>query len=131
MNFAALLAEAAPVPFHALLAIAALIAGAIQLSAPKGTLLHRSLGYFWAALMAIVAVTGLFISEIGSWGYFSPVHLLVPVVLGNLWWALHSARRGDIRRHKIIMICLFFLGLALTGALTLLPDRAMHQVFFG
>ncbi len=42
---------------HAFAAIAAFGLGAVQLAAPKGTLPHRTIGWFWVALMVTVAAT--------------------------------------------------------------------------
>lgn len=131
MDFAALWAEPAPTPAHALLAICALFLGVAQLLGPKGTAAHRVFGYAWIALMAGVALTGLFISEIRMIGPFSPIHLLIPVTLLGLWAGLRAARRGDVRRHRRIMQSLFVFALLITGAFTLLPGRAMHAVAFG
>jgi uncharacterized membrane protein len=45
------LLNAAPViQIHAFAAIAAFVVGAIQLSAPKGTIPHRLVGWLWAVL---------------------------------------------------------------------------------
>ena len=124
-------AEPFPVAPHAVLAILALVLGAAQLVLPKGTLGHRFVGYVWVGLMAGVAVSGLFIHGIKLWGLFSPIHLLIPVTLYLVYHGVLAARRGDIKRHRIKMLSLFFLALVVTGAFTLLPGRIMHQVLFG
>jgi len=45
---------------HAFAAIAAFGLGAVQLAAPKGTLPHRTIGWFWVALMVTVAAPSFF-----------------------------------------------------------------------
>ena len=40
-------------------------------------------------------------------------------------------QRGNIDGHQRLMISLYLYSMALTGALTLLPGRIMHAVFFG
>ena len=122
---------AAPIPFHALAALAAAGLGAMQLWRPKGGRLHRQLGYLWAALMAGVAISGLFIHELRMIGPFSPIHLLSLITLASLWIAISRARRRDIARHRRVMLLLFWLALVLTGAFTFWPGRVMHQVLFG
>ena len=116
---------------HALAAFAALFLGAAQLLGKKGTATHRALGYVWVALMAVVALSSFFIHQIKMVGLFSPIHLLSIFTLFSLSWAVYEARRGEIARHRLIMMSLFFLALVLTGGFTLLPGRIMHSVFFG
>jgi uncharacterized membrane protein len=97
------------IQIHAYAAMAALALGIVQLSAPKGTLPHRSLGWIWVILMLIVSITAFFIHEIRMWGPWSPIHLLAvytlvmlpvgssrrtamsPSVAGAPWWAFSSA----------------------------------------
>ena len=120
-----------PIPAHAIAAFAALALAIWQLAAAKGTRRHRWVGWAFVALMAFVAISALWISEIRIWGAFSPIHLLIPVTLVSLVLAIRHTRRGNVRGHAITMISLVFLALVLTGAFTLLPGRAMHQVVFG
>lgn len=126
-----LLREVPPIPSHALVALAMIGLGAWQLTGAKGTARHRIVGWLFVAGMSYVAISGLFISTIGTWGWFSPIHLLVPVTLLGLYGAVRDARRGEIREHKRGMILLFMLALVLTGAFTLLPGRVMHKIVFG
>ena len=112
-------------------ALAALGLGAAQLLSPKGTTLHRALGYLWVTLMAGVALSSFFIHEIRLVGLFSPIHLLSIFTLFSLGWAIYAARQGDVVRHRIIMLSLFFFALVVTGAFTLLPGRIMNAVLFG
>jgi uncharacterized membrane protein len=54
------LLDAAPViQIHAFAAIAAFVIGAVQLSAPKGTIPHRLVGWLWAVSMLTVAISSL------------------------------------------------------------------------
>ncbi len=131
MNLAHLWNQTFPVAPHTVLAIIALLLGAIQLWRPKGTGSHRVIGYLWVGLMAWVASSGLFIHEIRLWGPLSPIHLLSILVLTSLWFAVQAARRGRIHLHKRIMSCLFVFALVITGAFTLLPGRVMHVVLLG
>ena len=124
-------AEKFPIPPHALMALAALSLGTLQLFTTRGTNFHRTLGYIWVGLMTGIAITALFIHELRIWGIFSPIHLLIPVVLVSFWMAIRAVRQGDVRRHRTIMLALFWLALVLTGLFTLLPGRTMYQVVFG
>lgn len=131
MDVSILWAQESPIAVHAVLGLAAIMLGAVQLALPRGTALHRRLGAAWVMLLGGVAVTGLFIHEIRLLGLFSPIHLLSVIVLASLWQAIAAVRRGDIRRHRTIMASLYVFALVITGAVTLLPGRVMHQVVFG
>lgn len=131
MGFSYLWSQEFPIPPHALAALAALILGAVQLVSAKGTRKHRIFGYLWVLLMAGVAISAVFIHTIKAWGEFSPIHLLIPIVLISLWSGIQAARRGHIRRHQKIMRSLYFFALVVAGLFTLLPGRAMYHVIFG
>ncbi len=111
--------------------MAAFVLGAVQLAAPKGTLPHRTLGWTWVALMAIVAISSFWIHQLRLLGPFSPIHLLSIFTLGVLPFAVWKARRHEVGAHRRSMIMLFSGALVVAGLFTLLPGRIMHQVVFG
>ena len=76
MDLAPLTHAPLPIRVHAFAALGAFVLGAVQLARVKGTTQHRALGYTWAALMLIVAVSSIWVHEIRSWGPWSPIHLL-------------------------------------------------------
>jgi len=126
------LLHASPIiQIHAAVAVIALVLGALQLFRRKGDAAHRALGRSWVVLMAIVAVSGLFIWTIRIWGPFSPIHLLSIFVLVMLWRGVAAARRRDISRHMKTMRGTYFFGLIITGLLTFIPGRRMYFVAFG
>lgn len=131
MSLDPLLAEGVVIASHAFAAIVALVLGAVQLAAPKGTLPHRTLGYVWAGLMLYVAAGSFWISELQLWGRWSPIHLLSGLVIVTVPLAVWRARRHEVRAHKRGMIALYALALVVTGLFTLWPGRAMHAVLFG
>ncbi len=131
MDFAPLWAQASPIPLHAVLAMAAVVVGGMQFVLPKGTPLHRAVGYAWVAMMTVVAGSSFFIHKLNVIGPFSPIHLLSVLTLGSLWFAIRAARNGNIARHRTIMLSLYIFALIVTGAFTLLPGCAMHAVVFG
>jgi uncharacterized membrane protein len=116
---------------HAFAAIAAFGLGLVQLSAPKGTLPHRTVGWAWVALMFIVCISSFFIHEIRTWGPWSPIHLLSIYVLIILPLAVLAARRHIVERHRKHMLGLFLGALVIAGAFTFWPGRIMHAVVFG
>lgn len=127
----ALLNATPPIPFHTFAALAALLLGIVQLSMKKGGKTHRILGRLWVGLMLAVAISSFFIHEINLWGKYSYIHLLSIFTIFSLVLAVHYARTGQIKRHKKVMVLMFWLALVLTGMFTLLPGRVMHQVIFG
>jgi uncharacterized membrane protein len=119
MTLAPLLDASPQIQVHAFAAIAAFGLGIVQLSAPKGTLPHRTIGWAWVALMFAVAFSSLFIHEIRMWGRWSP-----PL-------AVLAARRHIVERHRKRMLGLFAGALVIAGAFTFWPGRIMHAVVFG
>lgn len=131
MSLAPLLAAAPEIQVHAFAAMSAFVLGAVQIAAPKGTLPHRTLGWVWVALMAVVAISSFWIHEIRLWGPWSPIHLLSifsPIMLVLAIW---YARRHNVRGHKITMISIFFGALVVAGLFTFVPGRIMHAAVFG
>src|SRR5882724_7038556 len=56
MSLTPLLNAAPEVQVHAFAAITAFALGVVQLTAPKGTLPHRTLGWVWVVLMLVIGV---------------------------------------------------------------------------
>jgi uncharacterized membrane protein len=130
MTFAPLLDAPSAVQIHAFAAIAAFAVGLVQLTAPKGTIPHRLIGWSWVTLMLIVAVSSFFIHTIRLWGPWSPIHLLSILVLATLPLAVIHARRHDVPQHRTAMLMLFTGALVIAGGFTFLPGRTMHAVLF-
>jgi uncharacterized membrane protein len=131
MTLAPLLDAAQPIPLHAFAAMAAFVLGIVQFAAPKGTLPHRTVGWIWVGLMAVVAISSFWIQEIRLWGPWSPIHLLsifTPIMLVLAVW---YARRHNVRGHRITMISIFCGALVIAGIFTFVPGRVMHAVAFG
>ena len=131
MSLTPLLDAAPAIPLHAFAAMAAFALGLVQFAAPKGTLPHRTLGWIWVALMALVAVSSFWIHQIRLVGPWSPIHLLsiftpIMLVLGVFY-----ARRHNVRGHRITMISIFAGALLVAGLFTFVPGRIMHAVVFG
>jgi uncharacterized membrane protein len=131
MSLAPLLDAAPAIPLHAFAAMAAFALGIVQFAAPKGTLPHRTLGWIWVILMAVVAISSFWIHQIRLVGPWSPIHLLsiftpIMLVVGVLY-----ARRHNVRGHKVTMISIFAGALAVAGLFTFVPGRIMHAVVFG
>jgi uncharacterized membrane protein len=131
MSLAPLLDAAPAIPLHAFAAMAAFVLGLVQFAAPKGTLPHRTIGWIWVALMALVAASSFWIHQIRLVGPFSPIHLLSIFTLVMLPLAVMHARRHRVAQHRFAMIGIFTGALLIAGAFTFLPGRIMHAVAFG
>jgi uncharacterized membrane protein len=131
VTLAPLLVEPLTVQVHAFAALVALALGTVQLAAPKGTPRHRTMGWLWVGLMAIVVVTSFFIHGIKLLGAWSPIHLLSIYTAILLPIGVLHARRHRVGRHRATMIGLFAGALVIAEVFTLLPGRVMHEVVFG
>jgi uncharacterized membrane protein len=131
VSLAPLLNASPAIQVHAFAALAAFALGVVQLSAPKGTLPHRTAGWTWALLMVVVAGSSFFIHELRVWGEWSPIHLLSIYTLVMLPLAVRYARRHRVERHRHAMIAIFTGALVIAGLFTFWPGRIMHAVLFG
>jgi uncharacterized membrane protein len=131
MSLAPLLDAAPAIPVHAFAAMGAFAIGLVQFAAPKGTLPHRTLGWTWVALMALVAVSSFWIHQIRLLGPWSPIHLLSIFTLAMLPIAVWKAHSHQVRSHRLFMSGIFLGALVIAGLFTLMPGRIMHRVVFG
>jgi uncharacterized membrane protein len=131
MSLAPLLNAAPAIPVHAFAAMAAFALGLVQFAAPKGTLPHRTVGWIWVGLMAMVAISSFWIHQIRLIGPWSPIHLLSIFTLIVLPLAVWRAHRHDVTGHRRIMIFIFSGALVVAGLFTFIPGRIMHSVVFG
>lgn len=131
MTLAPLLHASSAIQVHAFAAIAAFALGIVQLTAPKGTVPHRTLGWIWVGLMLVVSVSAFFVHQLRLWGPWSPIHLLAIFTLIMLPLGAVAARQHAVERHRRTMIGLFAGALVIAGIFTLAPGRIMHSVVFG
>ena len=75
MSLAPLLNASPVIQLHAFAAMGAFALGIVQLSAPKGTIPHRTLGWIWVVLMLVVAGSSFWIHDIRMFGPFSLIQL--------------------------------------------------------
>lgn len=110
---------------HMFAAFAALVVGAWQLARPKGTSSHRAVGWTWATLMMIVALSSLWIPTFLQFGWIHLFTLLVLVVLPLGIW---RARHGNIEGHRKSMRGLYIGGLIIAGLFTFMPGRLLGNL---
>jgi uncharacterized membrane protein len=131
MTLAPLLAASPAVKLHAFAAMTAFVLGVVQLSAPKGTIPHRAIGWIWVLLMLAVSISAFWIHELRLWGPWSPIHLLAIFTLVMLPIAVLHARRHRVAQHRWFMRGIFFGALVIAGLFTFVPGRIMYAVAFG
>jgi uncharacterized membrane protein len=66
MTLAPLLAASPAIQMHAFAAMTAFVLGVVQLSAPKGAIPHRTIGWIWVLLMLAVSISAFWIHHSGS-----------------------------------------------------------------
>ncbi|MDR3466030.1 MAG: DUF2306 domain-containing protein [Xanthobacteraceae bacterium] len=131
MSLAPLLHASTPTQLHAFAAMAAFALGLVQFAAPKGTLPHKTLGWVWVALMAVICGSSFFLHGLRVWGEWSPIHLLSIATPVALVFGVWAARTHRVPSHRWTMVWTFVGALMLAGLFTLVPGRVMHDVVFG
>ncbi|MDA1148830.1 MAG: DUF2306 domain-containing protein [Bacteroidetes bacterium] len=100
----------------------------------KGGPIHKRLGKVYAFLMVFSSLVSLWLpAHVGpQWlGHFGWIHSLSLVTIASVPYSLWQLRRGNIRSHKFSMLFLYWTGLLIAGAFTLVPGRYLHEVVFG
>jgi uncharacterized membrane protein len=118
---------------HMTAALLAVATGPVALWARRGRTqrprLHRAFGHAWVTLMLVTAVSALFIRDrsLPNVAGYTPIHLLVPVVLVMLFVSFRRLAQGNIAGHRRTMQILYFAACIVAGAFTLLPQRYLGQ----
>lgn len=112
---------------HFIAALAAMAIGAVQLARPKGTAGHRVIGWTWAALMMVVALSSLWIPAFLA---FTWIHLFTLFVMVTLPLALYRAHRGEIAGHAKGMRGIYIGGLIVAGVFAFMPGRVLGNLLW-
>ncbi len=118
-----------PSAIHLAAVAPAVAIGAAQLLMPKGTRLHKAMGWTWVLAMVTVAVSSFWIMESRNGAGWSLIHLLSAWTLISLGLAIWYIRRGNVRAHKGFMVGTL-LGLAGAGLGALAPGRFLAIFLF-
>lgn len=89
---------------HFTLILGAIPVALVQIALPKGTLLHRIIGYTWCALMVMAALVSFAMHEIT--GGFSPPHAFSIMTLIAIPLIVFFARTGRTRTHRNLVLWL-------------------------
>ena len=112
---------------HFIAALAAMVIGAVQLARPKGTAGHRAIGWTWAALMMVVALSSLWIPAFLA---FTWIHLFTLFVMVMLPLALYRAHRGEVAGHAKGMRGIYIGGLIVAGVFAFMPGRVLGNLLW-
>ena len=122
---------------HMSAALAATAIGPIALWAREGIdqriRLHRAAGYAWVTLMLVTSFTAFFIRDfkLPNLNGFTPIHLLIPVTLGGLFFGLRAMLAGHFKAHRWGMWTVYISACLIAGAFTLLPGRYLGRLVWG
>mgnify|MGYP001627784164 CR=1 FL=1 len=128
MSLAPLFAASFPVQIHAFAALLLIPLTLTIFALPRGSRLHKGLGWAWVVLMATVALSSFAVNSIRMIGPFSPIHLLSVLALFALFGAIIAIRKRRVAQHRKIMLGLTYGALLGAGLFTLLPGRIMYDV---
>jgi uncharacterized membrane protein len=101
VTLAPLLSASPAIKLHAFAAMAAFALGVVQLSGPKGTHVHRTIGWLWVMLMLVISISAFWIHELRLWGPWSPIHLLAIFTHAMLPVGVLHARRHHVARTAL------------------------------
>ncbi|MEM5476883.1 DUF2306 domain-containing protein [Pacificibacter sp. AS14] len=91
---------------------------------------HKKFGYVWFTSMGVTAVSSFWISGIGMFGRFSPLHLLSIMSLITMALAIYWAVKRNIHAHSRALRNLSTFGLGIPSVLNFLPGRTFSNAFF-
>ena len=112
---------------HVAGAVSSVVLGLVILFLPKGTKMHRQLGWGWVTAMTVTTVASFFIRENGQ---FTWIHSFTALTAVMLPMAVAAARMHYARIHARFMTALFLGGAFTAGLFTFLPGRLMWETFF-
>jgi uncharacterized membrane protein len=127
-DLAPLVAQSWLVQFHIATVVIALALGSVQFVLPKGTGLHRTLGWAWATAMFATALVTFFIRDMND-GQVSPIHIFSLMTFIGVPAALWLARI-KVMSHARAMVGLY-IGLVIAGLTAVAPGRLIWEMFFG
>lgn len=125
------------VAVHTTLALSAVALGPLALWSRLNRVVrprwHRAAGYAWVTCMGGAAISALFIRSTLPWNVmgFSPIHLLIGLILAGLMRAFVLLHHGNVAGHRQTMQWLYVSGCVVTGLFTLLPGRTLGRALWG
>ena len=122
-------AQSPAIKIHLATALVAILLGAVLMLRRKGRAFHRVAGWVWVSLVAVTAGSTLFITSLNH-GKWSLLHLFTGWVLLILPLAVMWAKRHDVKRHRRMMMGLFYGGFAINLFVAFIPGRLLWEMLF-
>lgn len=114
---------------HLVSVLIAAVLGGWMFVQPKGTPAHRAAGRTYMVSMVVAALSSFFIvTKDPVVGPFGVIHGLSVVVLLMVAAAIWSARVGNIRAHRRLVIGLYVGAIFGAGAGALVPGRMISRI---
>jgi uncharacterized membrane protein len=124
------------IAIHMSAAILATVIGPVVLWARMGrnkhARLHRAFGYAWVTLMLLAALSAVFIRDfrLPNIEGFTPIHLLIPFMLGSIFIAFKNLFKGNIQAHRKYMQGTYIGACLVAGGFTLIPGRYLGDLIW-
>ncbi len=131
MNTGPLFASSLAIQIHVFAACGAFLIGLAQFIGKKGRTAHRVLGWVWAVLMILAALSSFWIVDYRNPTPTALILILSVVVLIQVPLTVRYARRHEVKRHKTFMTWLYINALIVAGVFAFLPGRLMYRTAFG
>ena len=118
---------------HLVLAVGALLLGALILWRRQGTPSHRWLGWGWVLLMGGAVVSSAFIRDynLPNIAGITPIHAFTVWVAWQLPKGIWYIRQGQVQAHRKTMRGIYQGGCLIAGLFTLLPGRFLGTWLWG
>lgn len=129
VDFSPLLSIPIALKIHISSALIAFFTGWWILAGPKGTGMHKKLGWTWVIAMGSTAISSFWLTGLNN-GSFSWIHGLSAWTVVGLPMGIYAIRRKNVKKHAKHMTGMFFGGMILAGLFTFLPGRLMWHLFF-
>lgn len=97
---------------------------------PRGTRVHRQLGYLWCTAMLFTAIDSLFVRTINP-GHFSPIHALSVLTIVLVPLLVLAARRHQVTSHRRRVRGIIIGALLIAGFFTFPFNRMLGHWLFG
>jgi len=111
---------------HLAIILSAFPLSIMQFALPKGTPLHRAIGYTWCALLFAASAISYGIHEIN--GGLSPPHYVAISSFILLPTIVFLARKGWHAAHRAVVLSYVLFFLVFAGLFTFIPGRAMGNL---
>ena len=103
----------------------AVVVGAVQLAAPKGTLPHRIVGSIWVLLMLVVSISAFFVHELRIWGPWISLQILILKRNASRSVFLQPRFRGVLGSEdlQVIRVANLLVGVDITQTVMFSPEQ--------